>query len=510
MDLLNIPHSPGCYIYKDQAGKIIYIGKAKDIKKRVSQYFQKKHSDMKTEQLVKHITSVDFITTDNEIEALLLENTLIKKHQPKYNIDLKDSKRYAYIQVTKENYPRVLTVREKEDNAYGPFTSGFDRLNIMEVLRRIFKIRTCKKLPKKACLRYHINLCDAPCIGNVTKEYYDEQVKKAEMVLRGKTDELISKLKDEMQACSKNADYEKAIILRNQINSLQSLDEKQKVERNKKYDEDIINYLVKDAKAYIMVFRIDKGTLAQKEEFIIDAGDNFFEEFLLKYYTGYEKKEVIIPKEIDERIISYLGKQNLKLAVPKQGEKKQLLELVEKNIELTFFGDVKKVEALRDALRLTFNPDVIECFDISHLSGTSTVGSMVSFRNGKSDKSNYRRFKIVSYLGNDDFSGISEIVFRRYKRLKEEQKSFPDLIVIDGGLGQLNAALESLSRLDISIPIISLAKQEEEIYFPGREKPLKLDMKDKGLLFLREIRDETHRFGLAYNRLLRKKEIRKK
>jgi excinuclease ABC subunit C len=505
MDIPNIPHFAGCYIYKDSLGAVIYIGKAKDLKKRVSQYFQKKDHDIKTQQLVKNISSVDFITTDNEVEALLLENTLIKKHKPKYNIDLKDSKRYAFIKVTDDKFPKVLTVREREENTYGPFTSGFDRVNIIEVLRRIFKIRTCGKLPKKACLRYHINLCDAPCIGNVSETYYMEQVKKAEMVLKGKTSELIMQLKKDMATASKEEEYEKAITLRNQINALQGLDERQKVERNKKYDEDIINYHVKDNKAYLMLFKIDKGTLASKEEFILNFTDDFFLEFLVRYYSEGSDKEVIIPHEIDVRIIDYLKKQNIRISVPKQGEKKQLLALVEKNIELSFFGDVKKVESLKDALKLTFSPNVIECFDISHLSGTSTVGSMVQFRNGKSDKSNYRRFKIRSYIGNDDFSGISEIVARRYKRLKDEGASFPDLIVIDGGIGQLNAAIESLNMLDVNIPIISLAKQEEEIYLPGRERPIRLEMKDKALLFLREIRDEAHRFAITYNRLLRKK-----
>lgn len=514
MDTSQLPIKPGCYIYKNEKGKVIYIGKAKNIKKRVSSYFQKKELDIKTQQLVKNIKTIDFITTDNEIEALLLENTLIKKHRPKYNIDLKDSKRYAYIEITDELYPRLITSRVKKNNGkyFGPFVSGYERKYILDLLIKTFRIRTCRKLPKKACLKFHINLCDAPCINNISKEDYIDQIKKVELVLKSKTSTLVSNLKNEMILRSKNQEYEASLKIRNQLSALEYLKEKQNVQRNKKYDEDIINYVVKDNRVYLMLFKIYKGTLTNKEEFIFDYYADFFEDFMTQYYSEHDiPKEIILENEVSSSIVDYLNlinKKIVKLVIPKIGEKKILLELVKKNIELSFFGDIKKIEYLKKSLRLTFLPNVIECFDISHLSGTLTVGSMVQFRNGKADKSNYRRFRITSYLGNDDFAGMLEVVKRRYKRLKEENLDFPDLILIDGGKGQLSSALKSLNSLELNIPIIAIAKGEEEIFIPGEDESIRLPQKDKALLFLRQIRDEAHRFSINYNKLLRKKEIK--
>lgn len=513
-DLYKIPSSPGCYLFRDSAKKIIYIGKARDLKKRVSSYFQKKDHDPKTGQLVKNIDSVEFITTDNESEALILENTLIKKHRPKYNIDLKDSKRYAFLRITDEEYPRLLTARDRKAKGkyFGPFVSGSERKDIQETLTRIFRIRTCRKFPTRPCLRHHINLCDAPCVNLISKEDYNSGIGKAEMALKGHTKELSELLHEEMKKYSSEKKFEKALSARNQIQALEGLSEKQKMERDRRYNEDIMNYFVKDNKVYLMLFNIYKGTLANKSEFVFDKIDGFFEEFIVQYYDEHEiPKEIILPESISPAVHEFLEKKKnskITITVPKIGEKKQLLELVSKNIELTYFGDIGKAEALKKSLHLNFDPEVIECFDVSHLSGTLTVGSMVYFRNGKPDKNNYRRFKIVSYMGNDDFSGIAELVMRRYKRLVEEKKEMPSLIMIDGGLGQLNAALSSLQKLNLQIPIISLAKKLEEIYVPGNDMPVRLDMKDRGLLYLRQIRDEAHRFAINYNKLLRKKEIK--
>ena len=511
----HIPENPGCYIFRDNKKKVIYIGKAKNLKKRVNSYFQKKDHDVKTTQLVKNIATIDFITTNTEVEALLLENTLIKQYKPKYNIDLKDSKRYAYLAITFEEYPRLIETRKKiKAKLFGPFVSGYERKQIKELLIKTFKIRTCKKFPLKACLRYHINLCDAPCVNNISLKDYTAQIKKTEMVLKGKTSELIEQLEHDMKIKSKNLEFEKAIELRAQISSLTYLKEKQNVQRDKKYNEDIINYIVKNNKVYLMLFKIYKGTLVNKEEFEFDYYDEFFDSFLTQYYSeNIIPKEIILEKQVDKIILAYLENQKksrVKITIPKIGEKKNLLNLVKLNIELTFFGDMIKVEELKKSLELNFNPSVIECFDISHLGGKNTTGSMVQFRNGKPDKSNYRRFKIQSYYGNDDFSGIYEVVKRRYKKLLEENKEFPDLIIIDGGKGQLSSAIKSLKELSLNIPIISIAKREEEIFVPGLEESIKLQEKNKALLFIREIRDEAHRFAINYNKLLRKKEIRLK
>ena len=509
----NLPTNPGCYIFRNSNKKVIYIGKAKNIKKRVTSYFTKTHSDSKTQVLVENIVHIDFISTNTEVEALLLENTLIKQYKPKYNIDLKDSKRYAYLEITKEEFPRLLLTRTKSNGElFGPFTSGYDRKYVRELLIKTFKIRTCKKLPKKACLKFHINLCDAPCINNISKVEYDSQINKVRMVLKGKTSELINQLKHDMKIHSKNQNFEKGIEIRNQISALEYLKEKQSVQRIKKYNEDIIDYIIKDQKVYLMLFKIYKGTLVNKEEFVFDYYENFFDSFITQYYDDHKiPKELILRNKLDPVIHNYLEqkrKTKVKITIPKIGEKNTLLKLVKKNIELTFFGDIKKVEELKKSLDLKFMPSVIECFDISHLGGKQTTGSMVQFRNGQPDKSNYRRFKIKSYIGNDEFAGISEVVVRRYKRLKEENKQFPDLIIIDGGKGQLSAAIKSLKKLEISIPIISVAKREEEIFAPGLSYPLILKPKNKGLLFIRQIRDEAHRFAIKYNKLLRKKEIK--
>lgn len=509
-----IPNNPGCYQFKDKKKNIIYIGKAKNLKKRVNSYFTKKNHDEKTKLLVNSIKKIDFIVTDNEIEALLLENTLIKKHTPKYNIDLKDSKRYAYLQLTDEKYPRLILVRKKSAKGkfFGPFTSAAERNHIHQLLIRTFKLRTCKRFPKKACLRYHINLCTAPCIKNISEQAYNESIKNTILVLRGHTSNLIKKIKSKMKEASKNQYYESAMNFRDQISALEYLNEKQKIERLKKYDEDIINFEIRDNKVYLILFNIYKGTLTNKQEFAFDWKQNFFEEFLTRFYSDNQvPKEIIVPTKVDliiQKFLSIKKKSNVRINIPKIGEKKQLLELVKKNIEISFFGDLKKVKELHKKLKLQELPYVIECFDISHLSGTSIVGSMVQFRNGKPDKSNYRRFKIRTVKEIDDYKAIAEVVKRRYTRLKNENQEFPHLVIIDGGKGQLNAALEQLKDLELKIPTISIAKRLEDIYVPGLSKPIRISKREIALKFIQEIRDEAHRFAVKYQRLLRKKEIK--
>ena len=513
IDVEALPNNPGCYLFKDDEDKILYIGKAKNIKKRVKSYFQKDILDPKTKNLVKNIDSVDIIVTDNEFEALILENNLVKKHQPKFNIDLKDAKSFAYIQLTKEDFARVLLSRRKigYGKFYGPFVSAQERDYILHFLRKTFTLRTCKKMPKKPCLRYHIKLCNAPCIDLISKEEYSRKIENIKLILSGKTNKLLKKLDKEMNSASEMLDFEKAIMIRNQIKAITHLTERQNMQREKKYDEDILNYRIKDDKVYLILFNIHKGTLVNKNEFIFDFHDEFLEEFIVRYYSESPiPKEVIIPKVVSDATSTFLSKEKkskVTITVPKQGEKKQLLSLVLKNIDITFFSDTKKVDELKKKLLLQETPRVIECFDISHISGTSTVGSMVQFRNGKTDKSNYRRFKIRTVEGIDDYAAISEVVRRRYTRLKNEDETLPNLIVIDGGKGQLSSALEELEKLELKIPIISIAKKFEEIYIPGETQPVHLDKKDKALLFIREMRDESHRFAIKYNRLLRKKEM---
>ncbi|MGB9175430.1 MAG: excinuclease ABC subunit UvrC [Methanoregula sp.] len=514
IDLTTLPHAPGCYLFSDQAGGIIYIGKAKDIKKRVTSYFQKKDHDAKTKALVENIAEVDLMITNTETEALILENTLIKKHQPHYNIDLKDSKRFAYIELTKEPYPRIGIARRTtkgEATYFGPFVSAMARDEILRLTKRIFALRPCRKLPKRACLRYHMGSCSGPCIRAVSEENYRVQVERAAALLRGRSAELIKSLQEEMAVCSQKMEYERALTLRNQIAAIAGFSERQHVARPRETDEDVIGYTISGDTLYLMVFTVERGLLSGKQEYSFDYREDAFDEFLVQYYAdNIPPSELILPHDVDEALPSYLSERKgriVHVTVPKSGEKKKLLELVEKNIGHSFLKNELKMKDLQANLGLPDPPVVIECFDISHLSGTSMVGSMVQFRNGEPDKKNYRRFLIKTVEGIDDFASIAEVVRRRYKRQTEEDGEMPDLIVIDGGKGQLEAALGALDGLGLCIPVIALAKREEEVYLPGEMLPRRLDRKGMALLYLQEIRDEAHRFAIAYNRLLRSRTL---
>jgi len=513
LDLKSIPKNPGCYLYKNSEGKIIYVGKGKDLRKRVSSYFNKSGHDTKTQCLIENIDSVDYIVTNSEVEALILENTLIKKHKPKYNIHLKYSGNYSYIQLTAEKFPSLRMARNKTDKGkfFGPFISPQARFQIISILNKIFKLKTCKRMPSKLCLRHHIDLCSAPCVNYITKEDYGKNIEKVKMVLNGKTAELLKNMESEMFASSKKLEFEKAIELRNQIKAIRILSEHQTMDRNRVYNEDIINYIVKNDRVYLILFNIYKGMLNNKNEYSFDFNRDFFEEFIARYYSEHEiPSELILPHEISETLVTFLTIKKgskVKTVIPQKGDKKQLLELVKKNIEMFFFGNIATLEELKKILKLSELPHVVECFDISHLSGTSTVGSMVQFRNTKPDKKNYRRFKIKEVKGIDDVASIAEIVKRRYLRLLKDASPLPNLIIIDGGQGQLNSAENELKRLGVKIPIISIAKRLEEIYMPGLEGTIRLDKKSKALHFIQKTRDEAHRFAITYNRTLRSKKL---
>jgi len=514
IDPAQLPDNPGCYLFSDDSDTVIYVGKAKNLKKRVTSYFQKTDHDPKTRNLIARIESVNVMVTNTETEALLLENNLIKKHQPKYNIDLKDAKRFAYIELTREKFPRIGFARKMntaEAVYFGPFVSASERDAILRVIKRIFCLRSCRKLPKRACLRYHMKSCSAPCIGIISEEEYSTQVERATALLKGKSSELLALLREEMDLFSGAQEYERALVLRNQISAIEHLAERQHVERPKETDQDVISYTVADETVYLMIFSVEKGLLSGKQEYSFDHHEDFFEEFLVQYYADRTPpSELILPHDVDDALAGYLAEKKgrgVQLTVPKIGEKKKLLDLVEKNIRHTFLKNELKVKDLQVNLDLSDPPEVIECFDISHLSGTSMVGSMVQFRNGVPDKKNYRRFKIKTVEGIDDVASIGEIVKRRYHRLIEENTDLPDLIIIDGGKGQLSAALEELGDLDLAIPVIAVAKREEEVYVPGEMLPRQLDPKGMALRYIQEIRDEAHRFAITYHRLLRGKKM---
>lgn len=516
IDLKLLPPNPGCYLFKDNSEKVIYIGKAKNLRKRVSSYFQKRELDPKTRLLVENIGSVDFIATENEVEAYLLENTLIKLHKPKYNIDLRESKRYAYIQVTDEEFARLLVARgtpDRNGQYFGPFVSAQERDFIIKFLRRAFKIRTCKKIPKRPCLRAHMGRCFAPCKNSASPAEYGKNIGKIKKILSGKTEEVAEQIRREMAEQAGSQNYERALELRNQLNALLHLAERQNMDRQRKFDEDILNYIVDNGRVTLFLFNVYKGTVANKEEFSFDYYENFLEDFLPLYYSENQIPSVIIlPEKAEpaiEKYLSHRAKKKVRLVVPKKGVRKELLDFVKRNLEISVLGKQKKLEELKEKLHLPKLPGVIECFDISHLSGTSMAGSMVQFRNGVPDKTNYRRFKIRTVEGVDDFRAIAEIVRRRYSRLIREREELPNLIIIDGGREQLNFAINELKALKLKIPIIAIAKKFEEIYLPGRSVPLHIDHKETALKFIQEIRDEAHRFAIAYNRLLRSKSLKK-
>ena len=511
-DTATLPGTPGCYLFYDNGGTIIYVGKAKNLKKRVSSYFQKKDHDIKTRNLVAAIARVSVMVTNTETEAFLLENNLIKKHQPRYNIDLKDAKRYAYIELTREQFPRIGIARRSgtgESTCFGPFVSAAERDALIRIIRKVFLLRSCRRLPKRACLRHHMHTCSAPCVGAISEEEYHLQVERAASLLKGRSSELLLSLREEMAGYSAREEYEKALSLRNQIAAVTHLAERQHVERPMETDQDVIGYAVSDDTVYLMVFSVEKGLLTGKQEYSFDNREDFFDEFLVQYYADrVPPSELILPHEVDEAMAGYLSERkgrSVQVTVPKIGEKKKLLDLVDKNLEHSFLKNELNVKDLQSSLGLADAPEVIECFDISHLSGTAMVGSMVQFRSGVPDKKNYRRFKIKTVEGIDDFASIAEVVKRRYDRLIREDAEMPDLIIIDGGKGQLSAAGDSLRDLDLTIPVIALAKREEEVYLPGETLPRQLDRKAMALHYLQEIRDEAHRFAIAYNRLLRNK-----
>lgn len=511
-----VPTHPGVYLFKNKEGEIIYVGKAKNLKNRVRSYFDSSQKSAKTHVLVKNIAQMDHIIVDNEVEALLLENQLIKRHQPKYNIALKDDKSYAYIKVTKETYPIVISTRRKtrKGEFFGPFTDGFARKTLVDLLNKHYKLCTKKDRKKGPCLNYHLGLCSGACCKEVSKEEYAKQVENARKVLKGNIKQIEEELEEQMQVASKKNQYEEALLKRNQLSALAILKEKQKVTLDKSYDQDVIAMHISQEKAIFSIFSINKGVLSTKKSQILPVEENIFEKFLTQYYlTHVIPGEIIVSsafwedenqKEVLEEYFTRIKGTKVQLTNPMQGEKKKLLDLVNKNIQTR---TNKALDTLKEELSLAKYPKIIECFDISNLKNQYIVGAMTRFIEGKEDKSNYRKFAIKSTQTQDDFASMYEVVFRRYKRLRDEKLEFPDLVVIDGGKGQLGAAKLALKRIGVSLEIFGLAKEEETIIFEDHQ--IQLDKNAPAMLLLRKIRDTTHRFVLSYNKQLRRGGLRR-
>ena len=536
-----VPALPGCYLYYDKNGEIIYVGKAKNLKRRVSSYFHKKHDRVKVAVLVSKIEKMEYIITDSEVEALILEAHLIKKHKPKYNILLKDDKKYPYFLITDEDYPRITVVRKKNLNPdkgrfYGPYTNSRAMYSTLDFLKKIFPLKQCKtpKFSNRPCLYYHIGKCMAPCQGKVTPEEYQNLVSQVELFLSGKQTELIKKIKAQMEEYSKNEQYEKAARMRDSYLDLQKTLEHQKVVyENSKLNEDIIATIYEEGVFAITIMLIREGRLIDKKDFtyFVENEDKseFFKTFFQEYYSSlmleYPNRivspdlEDIGEKQLYQDWLELISHKKIKIGYGKAKQGKELYELAQKNVKNLFeTARIKKLASIRDdfnevgaylkeKLKLTNFPNRIECYDISHIQGTNTVASMVVFCNGMSKKSDYRKFKIKSTEGKpDDFLSMKEVLTRRLSRLGEKKWEKPDLIIIDGGKGQLSSVMQVVKDMGVDgIDFVSLAKREEEVFLPERSTPIRIPIDSNAMFLIQRIRDEAHRFAITYHRELRSK-----
>jgi excinuclease ABC subunit C len=502
------------------------------LRKRITSYFSRHDSKLewKTSRLVDRIADIDFVVTDNEIEAFLLESNLIKRYRPVFNIELKDQQRYTYLKITDEPFPRLLVARRNragdftgpKGKIYGPFVRGSSKYLTVGLLRKLFKIRVCNRLPRTPCLQYFIKNCDAPCIANVTREEYMKNMAQLHSILEGKSsiDKFAEEMHAEMKRASELGDYERAKEIRDTLYRLNNLRIKQKMERavNRNRDEEEYVSILKDNKkgvAHIMVLRRTHGVITDRKKFEFDlVGDNSLSSFLLQYYSSVPivPRFVYVNEDLDDKQVLETSLQKiaghnvniLNVERTLTGEKRQLMDLINRNLWMYIErGYDPAIVELKNSLKLISMPEVIDCFDVSNLGISIAVGSCVRFINGKPNKGYYRRFKIKSIIGQNDFAMISELVRRRYSCADAEK--IPDLIVIDGGRGQLGAAIASLQSLGMrDVPCIGLAKENEEIYIQGHKEPLILSRSNAGLKVLQYARDEAHRFSLAYNIKLRK------
>ena len=549
-ELKKVPDNPGVYLMKNNFGEIIYVGKAKNLKKRVKQYFQSKNHSTKIQAMIKHIHEFEYIITDSEVEALILEANYIKKYRPKYNTLLRDDKQYPYIKISvQEKYPRIFKVREvKKDGAkyYGPYTSNYAVNEIIDLIGNLYKLRKCslkldgKKVNERPCLNYHIHRCNAPCMGNVDENEYREEVNKAISFLSGKEEELVESLKDKMIIASQNLDFESAAKSRDQIRALEVITEKQKIVSAKSsMDQDIIGSAIGIEEACIQVFFIRNGKIMGREHFLLtnisenDDREEIIKSFLSQFYTGtvYIPKEIYIETEIGdikifEEFLSEKRGNSVHVKVPSKGEKSLLIKMVKKNaLEILEKGSqrikreldesIQAVSELKDLLDLNERPMRIEAYDISNIQGVESVGSMVVFEKGVMSKSNYRRFKIKTVHGPDDYKSMEEVLERRINRGLSENDSMkgfnkmPDLILIDGGKGQTNVAENVIKNFGLNIPVCGMIKDDKHttrgLIYEGKE--IEFKKTDRIYRLIYKIQEEAHRFAIEYHRNLRDKTL---
>ena len=540
--LKQLPAEPGVYLMKDKFDNIIYVGKAKILKNRVRQYFQssKNHSS-KVKSMVKNIDKFEYIITDSELEALILECNLIKKYKPKYNVLLRDDKTYPYIKVTtNEDFPRVLKVRKViKDKAkyFGPYTNTTAVNDTLDIIKNIYPIRTCNidieraiKTNMRPCLNLHIKRCVGPCTGNVTKEEYNKMIEEIILFLSGKEEKLIDILKEKMNKCAMDFNFEEAAIYRDKIKSLEDMMEKQKIDTSTSdLNQDVIAMARAHDEACVQVFFVRNGKIVGREHFILEGvmdstRESILGSFVKQFYMEqeYVPKEIIIEEEIEDSFIlsewlSSKKGQKVTIRVPQKGEKKSLIEMVRKNVieYLEKFSDMNKrkyeksigaLEELKQILNLDNIPKRIESFDISNIQGVDSIGSMVVFTNGKEDKKEYRRYKIKTVIGPNDYDSMAEIVERRLK-----YGDFPDLMLLDGGKGQVSAVKKVLNKYNVEIPLWGMYKDDKHRTkgLISQEKEIELDRTSNLYRFVASIQEEVHNYAISYHRSLRNKSLTK-
>jgi excinuclease ABC subunit C len=540
--LANLPKKPGCYLFKDSKGKIIYIGKAKVLQNRVRSYFQNGRLEgPKLERLKSKIADLETIVTDSEMEALILEMNLIKEYKPRYNVNLKDDKSYPYIRVTNERFPRIFPTRKivRDGSRYfGPYTDVGAMRNLLKSVKRLFPIRSCNydlteeavaKKKYKLCLDYYIKKCDGPCEGLIGEKEYKETVEQIVKFINGKNNQVVVELKEKMWRLAQAKRYEDAARVRDQIQSIEEFQYKQKVVTDDATDRDIVTVAMEGEDACGVVFKVRDGKILGRQHFYLNGVEeepyeevvaSFLKQFYLK--SDFIPEEIYLPVEIPEtepveNWLSEKAERSVKLIHPKIGQKAKLLEMSTKNARL-LLEELKlqklkqkdyiphNVKALQRDLRLKHPPRRIECFDVSNIQGTNPVASMVTFVNGRPKKSDYRRFKIKTKETPDDFAMMAEAVRRRYSGSLAEKLELPDLILVDGGKGQLSTVVEVLTKLNRSEwPVAALAKRLDEVFVPGASDPQNIPKTSSGLKLLQHIRDEAHRFAVTYHRTLRRK-----
>jgi excinuclease ABC subunit C len=534
-----MPPNPGVYLMKDDAGKVLYVGKAASLARRVRDYFgpnAKLHA--MTPGLMPHVRDVDYIITDNEVEALILENNLVKKHKPRYNVKLKDDKRYPYLKVTTETFPRVSMTRTVErDGAkyFGPYVHAKATRQTLKEITKAFPIRGCDlnieegKTNHRPCLDFHIGRCLGPCAGLVDKEEYQEVCKSVCLFLKGNGKVILKELTEKMKAAASQLDFERAARIRDRIEGIQRILEKQKVSSSDGEDQDVIGFYQKADEACVQIFMVRGGKLIDREHFFLTGSEESSPaEILTAFVEQYYQDASFVPGviilqddlEMPEAIKAWLETKrgaSVTLHVPQRGKKLNMVQMAARNAkdilerekDQTVFkmDDNPSLIGLRDLLSLPRQPHRIDAFDISNLGGSMAVGSMVVFQDGKPEKSEYRRYRIRTVEGQDDFAMMREVITRRFRRALEEQTPLPDLVLVDGGKGQLNAALVALEDLGLEDkqPIIGLAKKFEHIFLPGQSDPIILSNRDAVMHLIQRIRDEAHRFAVAYHRKLREK-----